>query len=56
MVRFAADGSGGHAGGDYGGFYATDVQVSKGPVAGQVKIGEVGVVGGEARVGAAREA
>ena len=56
VVGFAADGAGGHAGGDDRGFDAAEVQVGEGPVAGEVEVGEVGVAGGEARGGGAGEA
>ena len=48
VAGFAADGAGGHAGGDDRGFDAAEVQVGEGPVAGEVEVGEVGVAGGEA--------
>ena len=56
MVGFAADGAGGHAGGDDRGFDTAEVQVGEGPVTGEVKVGEVGVVGGEAMGGRTGEA
>ena len=56
VVGFAADGAGGHAGGDDRGFDAANVEVGEGPVAGEVEVGEVGVVGGEARGGRAGKA
>jgi hypothetical protein len=56
VVGFAADGAGGHAGRDDGGFDAAEVEVGEGPVAGEVEVGEAGVVGGEARGGGAGEA